>query len=280
MIKKIDRLLLPLFAISLTLLLASLLNSRYKSFVPLDTRGSKTIKNILSTRLPDNVTMNTINSINSATGKVFRGERIRIYDGERRFSVSVSFGNSNSAHNDNDKNGDTTTNRNRDSIYDKTIHCEKWNVVTTIFAPTEAVRRASNVKDWCTVIVADTKTPLNYMEDLMKANINATTNTDTSREVTHNIRNRNGHSIVFLSVEDQLAWMGQEQDQTKDSAISAVGRFLEAIPFRHFARKNIGYLYAIAHGAQVIFDFDDDNLLPLSSSTVLPPLDPSFLDGC
>jgi hypothetical protein len=230
-----------------------------------------------------------MNAINSATGKVFRGERIRTYDGERRFSVSVSVsfadGNSNSAHNNNNKDDDATTNRNRDSSGEKTIHCEKWNVVTTIFAPTEAVRRATNVKDWCTVIVADTKTPLDYMEELMKANantdINMVTNMDT--ETTHNnIRNRNGDFTVFLSVEDQLAWMGQEQDQTKDastrtsasaSASSAVGQFLEAIPFRHFARKNIGYLYAIAHGAQVIFDFDDDNLLPLSSSTVLPPLD-------
>lgn len=30
---------------------------------------------------------------------------------------------------------------------------------------------------------------------------------------------------------------------------------------RHFGRKNLGYLYAIAHGAQQIFDFDDDNVL-------------------
>ena len=33
------------------------------------------------------------------------------------------------------------------------------------------------------------------------------------------------------------------------------------IPWKHFSRKNIGYLYAIKKGAQVIFDFDDDNIL-------------------
>ena len=31
--------------------------------------------------------------------------------------------------------------------------------------------------------------------------------------------------------------------------------------FLSFGRKNIGYLYAIANGAAVIWDFDDDNIL-------------------
>lgn len=34
---------------------------------------------------------------------------------------------------------------------------------------------------------------------------------------------------------------------------------LKLLPWRHFGRKNIGYLYAVAHGAQQIWDFDDDN---------------------
>ena len=32
------------------------------------------------------------------------------------------------------------------------------------------------------------------------------------------------------------------------------------IPWNHFGRKNIGYLYAIIHGAKVIYDTDDDNV--------------------
>lgn len=32
-------------------------------------------------------------------------------------------------------------------------------------------------------------------------------------------------------------------------------------PWRHFGRKNIGFLYAIEHGAEVIYDTDDDNRL-------------------
>ena len=33
------------------------------------------------------------------------------------------------------------------------------------------------------------------------------------------------------------------------------------MPWFSFGRKNVGYLYAIANGAKVIWDFDDDNLL-------------------
>ena len=53
--------------------------------------------------------------------------------------------------------------------------------------------------------------------------------------------------IYYLSVEDQQRM--------------AVMPFAKMLPWNSFGRKNLGYLYAIAHGAQVIFDFDDDNLL-------------------
>lgn len=36
-------------------------------------------------------------------------------------------------------------------------------------------------------------------------------------------------------------------------------------------RKNIGYLWAIAHGAKVIYETDDDNLLTEDAITVLEP---------
>ena len=52
--------------------------------------------------------------------------------------------------------------------------------------------------------------------------------------------------IYYLSVEDQ-----QRIEMP----------FAKMLPWNSFGRKNLGYLYAIAHGAQVIFDFDDDNLL-------------------
>jgi hypothetical protein len=37
------------------------------------------------------------------------------------------------------------------------------------------------------------------------------------------------------------------------------GAYADAIPYRHYCRKNLGYLYAIRHGAQIILETDDDN---------------------
>ncbi|CAN0509198.1 unnamed protein product, partial [Ectocarpus sp. 8 AP-2014] len=38
-------------------------------------------------------------------------------------------------------------------------------------------------------------------------------------------------------------------------------RIVSLLPWNHFGRKNIGYLYAVHHGATVIYDVDDDNAL-------------------
>lgn len=61
-------------------------------------------------------------------------------------------------------------------------------------------------------------------------------------------------NTLFLSVEQQL-----ELDY----------QLVEHLPFNHYARKMIGYLYAIEHGALTIFDTDDDNL-PKPSWQSLP----------
>lgn len=34
----------------------------------------------------------------------------------------------------------------------------------------------------------------------------------------------------------------------------------ESLPFKHYARKNIGYLLAMSHGAEIIIETDDDNI--------------------
>lgn len=49
---------------------------------------------------------------------------------------------------------------------------------------------------------------------------------------------------MYLSVEDQKN-LGY--------------RIVDFIPYKSYARKNIGYLYAIQHGAKQIYDTDDDN---------------------
>ena len=52
--------------------------------------------------------------------------------------------------------------------------------------------------------------------------------------------------LVFLSYEDQ---------------VKMSSNLVKRLPWNSFGRKNIGYLYAIAQGAKVIFDFDDDNII-------------------
>lgn len=52
-------------------------------------------------------------------------------------------------------------------------------------------------------------------------------------------------NLTFLSLEDQ----------------NDLGyKMTEVCPYDHYARKNIGYIYAIKNGADIIYDTDDDNL--------------------
>ena len=95
--------------------------------------------------------------------------------------------------------------------------------------PSDAVKLAAMVPGWCMVIVADRKTPANYM---------ASSGLQES-------------AVVYLTVE-----MQHEMVLNGDV-------FVLATAWNNFARKNIGYLYAIRHGAKFIFDFDDDNELHL-----------------
>ena len=101
----------------------------------------------------------------------------------------------------------------------------KWAVVTTIFQPTKNIQLLSQMQGWCTVIVADAKSlpAENYLAQLGAASC-----------------------VVYLSLHAQ-AELGYS--------------ILEHIPQNSFARKNIGYLFAMQHGAQVIYDTDDDNEL-------------------
>lgn len=121
--------------------------------------------------------------------------------------------------------------------------CVQWAVVTTIFRATDAVKAMAQQPDWCLVIVADTKTPIDYIEDLTTANNDGD---DSLNE-----------RVYFLSVAEQQSSKGLGNHP-----------FVRAIPYRSFARKNIGYLFAIRHGAQALFDFDDDNELLIPPTTI------------
>ena len=120
--------------------------------------------------------------------------------------------------------------------------CRKWAVLTTIFRPGPAIDRLlegpAADDGWCLVVVADKKTPP---------------------------RTEYPPGIVYISYKDQERW-------TKSLHV------MQWIPYNNYARKNLGYLYAVAQQAEAIFDADDDNaLFPNATVPVRDPNDPGHV---
>eukprot|EP01047_Picozoa_sp_COSAG01_P009031 COSAG01_NODE_365_length_18082_cov_9.136518_13_plen_608_part_00 len=107
------------------------------------------------------------------------------------------------------------------------VNCTQWAVITTIFGPTELVKQLLQLPDWCVVVVGDKKSPLTY-----------------------NVSGTGGERLAFL---------GPEQQQALPYTI------VPLLKWDHFGRKNIGYLYAMHHGAETIYDTDDDNILKVDA---------------
>ncbi|EGB03509.1 hypothetical protein AURANDRAFT_67942 [Aureococcus anophagefferens] len=120
--------------------------------------------------------------------------------------------------------------------------CERCGVVTTINPPSEAILRVGNASGWCLVVVGDRKTADGPYEALAAAA---------------------PATVAYLSAAAQ---------ETLPYGLAS------ATPWDHFARKNLGYLYAIHAGAATIFDFDDDNVLlgapPASAGAAARASDP------
>lgn len=112
--------------------------------------------------------------------------------------------------------------------------CKKWIVLTTIFEPSKAldellqhIDRSSSplTSKWCVVVVGDTRTPEHAYVNLEK---------------------QYSGVMHFLGIERQKAlWY----------------RTAKHIGWNTFARKNVGYLFAIDHCANVVYDMDDDNVV-------------------
>jgi len=98
----------------------------------------------------------------------------------------------------------------------------KWAVCTTIFSPSEAIMGVAAMEGWMVVVVGDKGS----------AEFNFT-----------------APNLVYLKADEQQA------------ITQPLGKFGDILPWQHFGRKNVGYLFAISHGAQIIWDFDDDNVL-------------------
>lgn len=105
--------------------------------------------------------------------------------------------------------------------------CDHFAVVTTIFAPSEAVadtcRRLSEYQG-CLLVIGDAKGPETYTLSPEMASC----------------------SYNFVSYDEQQNFGGS---------------FARALPYNHFGRKNLGYIAAIQNGASSVWDFDDDNIL-------------------
>lgn len=103
----------------------------------------------------------------------------------------------------------------------KDITCDYWAVITSVNAPTVVVKQLAESKEKLCLVVVADK------------------KSPLDYEVDR-------HHLVYLTVEDQEK-LGYG--------------IMKLVPWNHFARKNIGFLYAIQHGAKRIFDVDDDNEL-------------------
>jgi hypothetical protein len=107
----------------------------------------------------------------------------------------------------------------------------KYIVITTIFSPTEAVMKFSEMDDYLLVVVGDKKTPPEWK----------------------------CKNATYISIDKQL---------------KLEYKLAKELPFNHYCRKMIGYLYAISNGADLIIDTDDDNLPKQNWS--FPPFEGNF----
>lgn len=153
--------------------------------------------------------------IEGTSGKLFKGEVVRQFDGTRLFKDV-------SAKDLAKRTKDAASSSRLKHVSDR--RCSQWAVVTTINEPTEAVQRQAMEEDWCLVVIGDRKGPREY--PLPQA----------------------ANWTVFLDDKAQETFAGDHP----------LGKLL---PWNHFGRKNLGFVFAILHGAQAVFDFDDDNML-------------------
>ena len=190
--------------------------------------------------------------VDSSTGSPFQGAKIRSFDASKK-KMNLPYGQTK---------GDALP-----IIASFAKKCTKWGVITTIFDPTLAIKRVADLTSWCAVVVADTKTPTDYMQKLGNLYLipaSNTTNYTTSSADGIGITNGteaqsvNIDNVYFFSVEKQKEW---------EKLDGPVGAFASSIPWKHFSRKNLGYLFAILHGADYIFDFDDDNFIKMETSS-------------
>ncbi len=119
-------------------------------------------------------------------------------------------------------------------------YCDKWSVVTTTFPLPDAIKQQVKLQDgWCMVIVGGKKEVPPY-----------------------NIT-RTHPNVVYL-------------DGTAQNRMSERYKLITYLPWDHIGRKNVGYLYAIEHGARTVWDINDGVVLNNYTNThglpTVPPI--------
>jgi hypothetical protein len=108
----------------------------------------------------------------------------------------------------------------------------RWMVITTIYPPREKFLEVLN-SGWKIVVVGDKSTPHREWEDLSSS------------------------SLFYLSPESQVILFPE---------------LSELIGWKTYARKNLGYLFAVAQGATEIWDTDDDTFIRSGAKVILEDL--------
>ncbi len=92
---------------------------------------------------------------------------------------------------------------------------KKFIVITSIFEPTEAVKKFAKINDSTLIVIGDKKSPKHYHAD----------------------------NTLFFAVDKEFGYAIEEY-----------------LPYNHYSRKMLGYLYAMQNKADIIIDTDDDNI--------------------
>ncbi|XP_075254814.1 uncharacterized protein LOC142346189 [Convolutriloba macropyga] len=127
--------------------------------------------------------------------------------------------------------------KSRPSWAHQRLECRKWSVILNDFHVPDAIKNQITLPaDWCIVIVGDMGGPDKYPFNEGKQG-----------------------RVIYLNARDQVQ-------------LAAEGvKLSETLPWNHYGRKNVGYLYATASGAQLIWDFDSNNYLLSTPAKVFEP---------
>lgn len=170
----------------------------------------------------------------ATSGKLFTGKEIRIFDRKDLAKFATFHPDVHAAE------LQRANTHERDDIGKS---CTHWSVVTTIFEPSEAVKKQALLGEgWCLCVVGDKKGPSAYDIPVYKKE-NYIFLTPAKQE---------GQCIIISFFLQQNIIGLHMFGGVLMPELAAHYPLIDLLPWNHFARKNVGYLYAIAHGAQVV----------------------------